>query len=67
MPKNRELKPACRTEISPFGRKDLDGIFQYIAENNYNSAVKFVEDLAKKFRLLAENPKLLGVLVTTMS
>lgn len=58
MPKNKELKLVCETRISLLGQKDLDNIFLYIAENNYDSAVKFFKDLGKKFRLLAENPKL---------
>lgn len=58
MPKDKKLKSQCRVEISPFAQKDFDGIFLYIAENNYNAAIKFFEDLAKKFRLLSQNPKL---------
>lgn len=58
MPKNKELKSPCRTEISPRGQQDLDEIFQYFAQNNYDAAVRFFNDLGAKFRLLSENPKL---------
>ncbi len=58
LPKNKELKSQCRTEISPLGQKDLDEIFRYFAQNNYDAAVKFFNQLGAKFRLLSENTKL---------
>ena len=37
---------------------DLKDIWKFIAESNHNSADKFMREFAKKFQLLAENPKL---------
>lgn len=45
-------------EFSPLAEKDLEDIIVYISEHNLLSAQKTVKELIKKFRLLAENPKL---------
>lgn len=37
---------------------DLKDIWTYIAENNPNAADKFMKEFAKKFQLLADNPKI---------
>jgi plasmid stabilization system protein ParE len=56
--KNEEIKSVCKVEVSPFAQIDLDEIFAYLAEKNYDAAIKFFEALGKTFRLLSENPKL---------
>ncbi len=45
-------------EFSPLAKKDLEDIIVYVAERNVPSAQKIVKDLMKKFKLLAENPKI---------
>ncbi len=40
---------------SPLAERDLEEIWDYIAENNEESANKFLRELIKKFYLLAEN------------
>jgi plasmid stabilization system protein ParE len=48
---------ANRYELPEAARRDLKDIWTYIAENNPNAADKFMREFAKKFQLLAENPK----------
>lgn len=45
-------------EFSPLAQKDLEDIIVYVAERNLPSAQKIVKELMKKFKLLAENPKI---------
>jgi toxin ParE1/3/4 len=45
-------------ELTAGARKDLKEIWSYIAENNAASADKILRELAKKFDLLAQNPKI---------
>ncbi len=49
---------ANRYELTEPAREDLKEIWSYLAEFSQNSADKTLKDLAKKFELLAENPKL---------
>ncbi len=49
---------ANKFEIAELARADLKAIWTYFAEFNQNSADKFMRRLAKKFQLLADNPKL---------
>lgn len=39
-------------------RNDLKDVWTYIAEHDTNTANKFLRELAKKFKLFAENPKI---------
>ncbi len=41
--------------LAPSAQIDLDEIWDYISERNEAAANKFIEDLARKFQLLAEN------------
>lgn len=49
---------ANRYELAEAARNDLKNIWTYIAENNPNSADKFMRQFAMKFQLLADNPKI---------
>jgi toxin ParE1/3/4 len=49
---------ANKYELAEPARSDLKDIWKYIAENNPNAADKFMREFAKKFQLLAENPKI---------
>ena len=49
---------ANKFEIAELARADLKAIWTYFAEFNHNSADNFMRKLAKKFQLLADNPKL---------
>jgi toxin ParE1/3/4 len=49
---------ANRFELTERARRDLKEIWSYIAENNASSADKTLRELAKKFDLLAQNPKI---------
>ena len=49
---------ANRYELTEPARRDLKDIWIYIAENNSNAADKFMREFARKFRLLANNPKI---------
>jgi len=49
---------ANRYDLSDPARRDLKEIWTYIAENNVNAAHKFMKEFAKKFQLIADNPKL---------
>jgi len=44
--------------FSSFAESDIEGIFLYYARHDANSARKFIEGMAQKFKLPAENPKL---------
>ena len=54
----REKRMANRFQLNEFARSDLKNIWTYLAEFNPDAADKFLRELAKKFQLLAENPKL---------
>ena len=45
-------------KITELAEADLDGIWDYIAENSVQAATQFLTELAQKFNLLAENPLL---------
>lgn len=45
-------------DLSEPARNDLKEIWLYIAENNPASADRTLQELKKKFQLLAENPQL---------
>ena len=45
-------------ELSAGARKNLKDIWTYIAERNPTAAEKFMREFAKKFQLLADNPKI---------
>jgi len=49
---------ANKFELAEPAKADLKAIWTYIAEFNLNSADKFLRELAKKFQLLADNPRL---------
>ena len=49
---------ANKFELAELARTDLKAIWSYFAEFNRNSADKFMRTLAKKFQMLADNPKL---------
>ena len=49
---------ANRYDLTEATRRDLKEIWSYIAENNAASADKTLRELAKKFDLLAQNPKI---------
>ena len=49
---------ASRYELTETARRDLKYIWKYIAENNSNAADKFMREFARKFQLLADNPKI---------
>lgn len=49
---------ANRFELTEPARKDLKEIWSHLVEFSHTSADKTLKDLAKKFDLLAENPKL---------
>ncbi len=49
---------ANRYELTEPAKSDLKDIWTYIAENNPNAADKFMREFAKKFQLLADNPKI---------
>jgi len=51
----------ARVLITTEARKDLDGIWDYIAKDNLAAADNLVDQLWLRFRLLADNP-LLGEL-----
>ncbi len=44
--------------FSKFAGDDLKQIWLHISEQNQNAADKFLDELYKKFLLLAENPKI---------
>lgn len=44
--------------FSAFAESDIEDIFVYYAEFNIDSSLKFIKDLMRKFKLLAENPQL---------
>ncbi len=46
----------ARFRITAEARADLEAIHDYIAENDPGRAKSFIEALAARFRLLAENP-----------
>lgn len=45
-------------EFSPIAENDLEDIIIYVSKHNLLASQKLVKELIKKFRLLAENPKL---------
>ena len=49
---------ANRYELTEPARNDLKNTWAYIAENNPSAADKFMREFAKKFQLLADNPKI---------
>ncbi len=49
---------ANKFELTEPAKANLKEIWSYIAEYNPSSADKFLREFAKKFQLLAENPKL---------
>ena len=49
---------ANKYELTQPARRDLKDIWTYLAEYNANSADKYLRDFSKKFKLLADNPKL---------
>ncbi|MDQ2746760.1 MAG: type II toxin-antitoxin system RelE/ParE family toxin [Acidobacteriota bacterium] len=49
---------ANKFELTETARDDLKQIWIYSAERSRDSADKLLRELAKKFELLAENPKL---------
>lgn len=49
---------ANKFELNEFARADLKEIWAYFAEFNPTTADKFLRELAKKFQLLADNPKI---------
>lgn len=51
-------KMANNFELTESARQDLKEIWTFLAEFSYSSADQTLEGLAKKFKLLAENPKL---------
>lgn len=44
--------------FSAFAESDIEDIFVYYAEFNLDSSRKFIKELMRKFKLLAENPQL---------
>lgn len=49
---------ANKFELSEFARNDLKEIWTYLANLNQNAAGKLLREFAKKFQLLADNPKI---------
>jgi toxin ParE1/3/4 len=47
-----------KTIRSQLAQIDIDGIFDYIAEDNIDAAEEFILKLDQKFALLAKNPML---------
>lgn len=45
-------------QLNELAREDLKAIWKYFAEHKPNWADKFLRELAKKFQLLADNPKI---------
>ncbi len=44
--------------VSHFAETDLEEILLYLAENNKDSAIKFIQEMMKRFDLIANNPKI---------
>ena len=44
--------------VSHFAETDLEELLLYLAENNQNSAIKFIQEMMKRFDLIANNPKI---------
>jgi toxin ParE1/3/4 len=49
---------ANKYQLTQPAREDLKEIWKYIAERNPTSADKFMREFARKFQLLADNPKI---------
>lgn len=49
---------ANKYQLSQPAREDLKEIWRYIAEKTPQSADKFMREFAKKFQLIADNPKI---------
>jgi plasmid stabilization system protein ParE len=47
-----------RVELSRFIETDLEGIADYIAQDNPRRALSFIQEIRTKFRAVAENPLL---------
>ena len=44
--------------VSHFAETDLEEILLYLAENDRDAAIKFIQEMMKKFDLIADNPKI---------
>ncbi len=44
--------------VSHYAETDLEEILLYLAENNRDSAIQFIQEMMKKFDLIANNPKI---------
>lgn len=51
-------KQQPQTELSAFAKNDLDEIWSYINQDSPKFADNLIIELVRKFRMLAENPKL---------
>jgi len=47
-----------RVELSAYVEPDLDEIAAYIAADNPARAVTFIDEIAERFNLIGENPRL---------
>ena len=47
-----------RVELSAYVEPDLDEIAAYIAADNPARAVSFIDEIAERFKLIGENPRL---------
>jgi len=54
----RKRKMEKRYDISAGARENLKDMWTYIAERNPTAAEKFMREFAKKFQILADNPKI---------
>ncbi|MGI8639052.1 MAG: type II toxin-antitoxin system RelE/ParE family toxin [Pyrinomonadaceae bacterium] len=54
--KKENLSKIEKVRFSDFALDDLDEILNHIAEFDIEAGNKFIRELVKKFRLLAENP-----------
>ena len=48
----------AEVRFSPFAETDVEDIFSYFAQFSVGSSRKVLKELAQKFKLLAENPKI---------
>lgn len=46
----------ANVKITPLAESDLEEIFEYIAEDNIDSAIRVIGDIGHRFELLADNP-----------
>ena len=57
--KNKQInKQQPQTELSVFAKNDLNEIWSYINQDNPEYADNLIVELLRKFKMLAENPKL---------